>query len=121
VIVYIWGNLTIDNFTPRPGKDTVGKPGQAAGLSASDAIPPGRKAQGVDTEKLKQQLIAIADDVSHGGLTGHFSIAPVGDDGRVDMLQLEDWANARGSGASHPLTQILLDAVVLPNVKGDVQ
>jgi hypothetical protein len=118
VIVYIWGNLTSDNFTPRPGKDTVGGPGQEPGLSASGAIPPGRKVQGIDTEKLKPPLMAIPDDINQGGMAGHFSIAPVSETGHVDREQLENWAAFRGTGDTHELTQLLLDAVVQPNVKG---
>jgi hypothetical protein len=121
VIVYIWGNLTVDNFTPRPEKDTVGGPGQQAGLSASDVIPPGRKAQGIDTDKLKPPMRAIPDDPKRGGRVGHFAIAPVDDQGQVDAAQLQAWADARGSGETHEFTQILLDAVVKPNLKRDPQ
>ncbi|HEX7447414.1 MAG TPA: hypothetical protein VF306_07705 [Pirellulales bacterium] len=118
MIVYIWGSLTSDNFTPRPNKDTVGGPGQQPGLSASDAIPPGRKAQGIDTEKLKRPLLAIPDDITQGGTAGHFSIAPVNEMGDVDREQLDAWAASRGSGKTHEFTQLLLDAVVQPNAKG---
>jgi hypothetical protein len=121
VIVYIWGNLTSDNFTPRPGKDTVGRPGQQAGLSASEEIPAGRKAQGIDTDKLKPPLKAIPDDTQQGGTPGHFAIAPVDQEGRVDVAQLQDWATSRGTGQTHTFTQILLDAVVKPNAKGGTQ
>jgi hypothetical protein len=118
VIVYIWGNLTSDNFTPRPGKDTVGKQGQQPGLSASDVIPPGRKAQGIDVGKLKLPLMAFPDDLKQGGSPGHFAIAPADDGGEVDIVKLEAWALSRGTGNTHELTQILLDAVVEPNAKG---
>jgi hypothetical protein len=121
VIVYIWGNLTNDNFTPRPGKDTVGEPGQQPGLSASHAIPPGRKGQGIDLDKLKPPLGAFADDTAKGGTPGHFAIAPVDEKGQVDVNNLEAWAKSRGTGQTHEYTQILLDAVVEPNVKGSVQ
>jgi hypothetical protein len=121
VIVYIWGNLTSDNFTPRSGKDTVGKPGQQAGLSASEAIPPGRKAQGINVDKLKLPLKAVPDDPTQGGTPGHFAIAPVDEKGEVDVKQLEAWARSRGSGQTHEFTQLLLDAVVEPNVKGSTQ
>jgi hypothetical protein len=121
VIVYIWGNLTCDNFTPRSGKDTIGRPGQQAGLSASDAIPPRRKAQGIDTDKLKPPLKAIADDPTQGGTPGHFAIAPVDEVGEVDSKWLDAWAMSRGTGQTHELTQLLLDAVVEPNVKGSDQ
>jgi hypothetical protein len=118
VIVYIWGNLTSDNFTPRLGKDTIGGPGQQAGLSASDAIPPGRKAQGIDIDQLKPPLKAFPDDAKQGGRPGHFAIAPVDQNGEVDLNQLGAWALSRGTGQTHELTQILLDAVVEPNAKG---
>jgi hypothetical protein len=118
VIVYIWGNLTSANFTPRPGKDTVGGPGQQPGLSASDAVPAGRKGQAIDTEKLKPPLRVIPDDTTQGGIAGHFAIAPVNAMGEVDVRQLEAWADSRGTGQTHALTQILFDAVVEPNVKG---
>lgn len=121
MIVYIWGNLTSDNFTPRAGKDTIGRPGQKAGLSASATIPPGRKAQGIDIDKLKAPLKAIPDDTNQGGTSGHFAIAPVDHAGEVDVKQLQAWAMARGTGQTHEFTQILLDAVVEPNVKGTMQ
>ena len=121
MIVYIWGNLTSDNFTPRPGKNTIGRPGQQAGSSASDSIPPGRKAQGIDIDKLKPPLKAIPDDMKQGGTPGHFAIAPVDEKGEVDVQKLEAWAMSRGTGQTHQLTQILLDAVVEPNAKGSTQ
>ena len=88
-----------------------------AGLSAFAAPPRGRKSQGVETEKLKLPLKAIPDDVGRGGTPGHFSIAPVGENRQVDRAQLDDWSKARGSGATHKLTQIVLDAVVKPNIQ----
>ncbi|MBI3412116.1 MAG: hypothetical protein HY040_27610 [Planctomycetes bacterium] len=118
MIVYIWGNLTSDNFTPRPGKDTIGRRGQQPGLSASDEIPAGRKAQGIDVDKLKPPLGVIPDDPKQGGIPGHFAIAPVDDKGEVNVKQLEVWAMARGTGQTHEFTQIVLDAVVEPNAKG---
>jgi hypothetical protein len=119
VIVYIWGNLTLDNFTPRPGKDTIGDRGQPPGLSAWTAVPPGKKAQGIDTDKLVPWLTAIPDDPQKGGTAGHFAIAPADENGDIDVLRLEQWAMTRGTGDAHELTQLLLDAVVEPNVKGN--
>jgi hypothetical protein len=118
LIIYIWGNLTADNFTPRLGKDTVGGPGEQSGLSASDSIPIGKKGQGIDTEKLLPLLRAFPDDVQLGGTSGHFAIAPVDLEGELDIERLEDWARSRGTGALHEFTQALLNAVVRPNVKG---
>jgi hypothetical protein len=117
VIVYIWGNLTVDNFTPRPDRDTVGRPGLQPGLSASEAIPPGKKAQGIDTDKLKPPLRAWPDDTGQGGTPGHVAIAPVDENGEVDVENLKAWARSRGTDATHEFTQILLDAVVKPNAK----
>jgi hypothetical protein len=119
VIVYIWGNLTADNFTPRAGKDTIGAPGQQAGLSAWVTVPSGKKAQGIDTDKLRPPLRAIPDNPSLGGAHGHFSIAPINEKGEVDVVRLEAWATSRGTGQTHELTQVLLDAVVEPNVRGN--
>lgn len=119
MIVYIWGNLTADNFTPRPGRDAVGARGREAGLSASERVPPGRKVQGVDLRLLRPPLRAFPDRPEQGGAPGHIAIAPVDESGRVDMDGLEHWASFRKTGQVHPLTQILLDAVVLPNVRGD--
>ena len=121
MIVYIWGNLTVDNFTPRPGKDTVGGPGQQPGLSASAAIPRGKKAQGIEVDKLKPRLRAWPDDKNHGGTPGHFAIAPVDKNGELDVEELRAWASSRGTGATHEFTQILLDAVVEHNVWGESQ
>ena len=118
VVVYIWGNLTADNFTPRAGKDTIARPGQPPGLSASDVIPPGTKAQGIDIGKLNAPLRAIPDDTEQGGTPGHFAITPIDEMGEVDFRRLQDWAMSRGTGRTHELTQILLDAVVQPNAKG---
>lgn len=111
MILYIWGNRTIDNFTPRLGKDTVGRPGQQAGLSASARIP-NWKAQAIDTDEFRGPLKAIPDDVAQGGTAGHFSIAPIDANGQVDLALLEAWARTRGSGKPHELTEILLEAVV---------
>lgn len=121
VVVYIWGNLTADNLTPRLGKDTTGHPGQAPGLSASDAIPIGRKAQGIDIGKLNAPLKALPDDVAKGGTRGHFSIVPVDENGEVNVTELEAWARSRGTGQTHAFTQIVLDAVVEPNRKLDTK
>lgn len=118
MIIYVWGNLTSDNFTPRLGKDTIGRPGQQAGLSAGDAIPSGKKAQGIDIDMLKPPLRAIPDDPQQGGTPGHFAITPVNDKGEVDVARLEDWATSRGTGQIHEFTQMVLDAVVEPNAKG---
>jgi hypothetical protein len=111
--------LTTDNFTPRPETDMLGKSGQKPGLSASANVPPGKKAQGIETELLRLPLKAFPDDPDHGGSPDHFAIAPVDENGEVDVSGLVDWASYRRSGNTHRLTQLLLDAVVQPNVRGD--
>lgn len=121
MVIYRLGNLTPDNFTPRPGKDTVASPGQVPGLSASVALSPGRKAQGIEIDRIKPPLRAIPDDPERGGSPGHFAIAPVDTDNNVDMTLLEAWAQSRGSGEMHELTQRLLDAVIQPNAKERTQ
>ncbi len=90
-------------------------------MSASHHIPAGRKAQGIETENLKPPLRAIPDDPKQGGTAGHFAITPVDENGQVDSNGLEAWARSRGTGQTHELTQILLDAVVEPNAKGTMQ
>ena len=90
-------------------------------MSASDVIPAGRKAQGIDIDKLKAPLAAISDDTKQGGTPGHFAIAPVDQMAEIAVQQLDAWAMSRGTGQTHEFTQILLDAVVEPNAKGGTQ
>jgi hypothetical protein len=63
-------------------------------------------------------LQAFADDPASGGIPGHVSIAPVNEAGTVDQQQLEDWAASRGTGRQHRFTQIVRDAIVSRNVRG---
>ena len=112
MIAYRLGARTSNNFTPRPDKDTVGRPGQAPGLSVSTAAKPGRKSQLVELDLLAAPLSAIADDPSKGGTPGHIAIAPVDRDGRIDQSLLDEWAATRATGQTHSMTQILLDAIV---------
>lgn len=84
-------------------------------------MPPGRKAQGIETDQLKPPLQAIADDTTQGGTAGHIAIAPIDAMGEVDVTQLAEWAMSRGTGRTHKFTQLLLDAVVQPNVKERMQ
>jgi hypothetical protein len=116
--VYRRGALTPKNFTPRPQRDTAGREGQEPGLSTEEAIPGGEgKAQKIDVSKLKPPLCAIADDPAKG-TPGHVAIVPVTGEGKVDQKLLEEWAAAREAEAQHPLTQLLLDAVVEPDIRG---
>ncbi|NUQ62799.1 MAG: hypothetical protein HUU20_09935 [Pirellulales bacterium] len=116
MIVYVWGNLTADNFTPRPGKDTVGRPGQRPGLSAFASPPANRKSQAVDLAMIGPALKGFPDELDQGGTQGHVAITPVDDSGEIDVKALEQWASFRKTGRVHPFTQVLLDAIVEPNV-----
>lgn len=68
---------------------------------------------------LSPPLKPIPDDPDQGGTAGHFAIAPVDQAGEVDQISLEEWASYRKTGQTHLFTQILLDAVVKPNFKGN--
>jgi hypothetical protein len=116
--VYRRGSLTARNFTPRPEKDTEGREGQEPGLSTQDDVPGGEgKAQKIDVSKLKPPLCAIADDPAKG-TPGHVAIVPVDEEGKVDQKLLDAWAAARDAETPHPLTQLLLEAVVKTDVRG---
>ena len=120
MILYRLGSLTSDNFTPRAGKDTIGGPGQAAGLSMFEelVLASGRKAQAIDSERLRLPLKAIPDNPAEGGTEGHVAIAPIDAQGRVDQALLDEWASTRGTGQVHRLTQIVLDAIVEVDIRG---
>ncbi len=119
VIVYRRGSLTGDNFTPRPGKDTAGGPGQTPGLSTFLAVvlSPKQKAQAIDLDLLRPPLAAIHDDPETGGVEGHVAIVPVDANGQIDQQRLDEWASFRETGRVHPFTQIVLDAVVEVDVR----
>lgn len=120
-LVYRSGSATDDNLTPRAGKDTLGKPGQAPGLSTFSllelAVAPGGKAQAIDLDLLQWPLQGIEDDPTNGGHEGHVSIAPVNSDGRIDQGLLEEWANTRGTDRAHALTELVRNALVETNVR----
>jgi hypothetical protein len=120
VIVYRYGNLTSANFTPRE-KDTVPGAGQTPGLSTWEMPPAGGiKAQKLDLRLLGPPLRAFPDKPHEGGFPGHVAIAPVDDSGELDTRALEDWAASRGGEQIHPLTQLMLDAVIQLNVKDQI-
>lgn len=90
----------------------MGRAGQAPGLSFRLHAERNRKAQVVDFSLLTVPLAAIPDDPSKGGTPGHISVAPVDQNGDVDNNLLIEWAESRGTGKTHALTQILLDSIV---------
>lgn len=95
--VYRGGSNSADNLTPRAQDKT--------GLSTFDnldaAVPPGGKAQVIDTTRLRC-LIACPDAPP----AGHVSIRP------RNPFDLQDWMAARGTGTTHPYSQELQDAIV---------
>lgn len=112
MIAYRYGSRTSDNLTPRLGKDTIGRPGQSPGVSLYSTPQAKGKSQRIDLTQLQLPLAAFPDSLGQGGSSGHFSIAPIDPSGAVDNNLLEQWALSRGSGRTHPLTQVLLDAIV---------
>lgn len=104
-IVYRGGSGTPDNLTPRPGIDT-------AGLSTFEkleqTVTPGGKAQVIDLSKLRAPLVGVPDAPPEG----HISIRP-GTELTSEVIQsIEDWASARGTGATHPFTQAIIEAII---------
>lgn len=116
-LVYRGGSARDENLTPRAGKDTQGKPGQAPGFSVFStldlAVEPGGKAQAIDLDLLLPPLVGLEDDcMLEGGREGHVSITPVTESRRVDQVLLEAWASSRGAVPAHPLTEIVKQALV---------
>jgi hypothetical protein len=116
-LVYRSGSAREDNLTPRPGKDTVGKPGQAPGLSTFAlldlAVQLGEKAQVIDLDLLEGPLRGYEDQPGlEGTVDGHVSIAPARPDGSIDQELLTEWAGTRNTGATHWLTELVKNALV---------
>jgi hypothetical protein len=116
-LVYRSGSARDDNLTPRPGKDTVGKPGQAPGLSTFRmlelAVEPGDRVQVIDLDRLENPLHAYEDQPGlEGAMDGHVSIAPARPDGRIDQELLAEWSATRNTNATHWLTKLMKNAIV---------
>jgi hypothetical protein len=116
-LVYRSGSARDDNFTPRPGKDTVGKPGQAPGLSVFSelelSVSLGGKAQVIDLDLLGSPLTGFPDRIGlEGAVEGHVAIAPLGPHGGVDQDLLEEWAQTRNTDHVHWLTELVKRAHV---------
>jgi hypothetical protein len=118
-VVFRGGSATNQALTPRPGRDTVAPSGQQPGLSVEDAMPAAGKAQGIAVDLLKPPLMYFPDDFAKGGTQGHGVIAPTDGSGNVDQTALEEWASCRETqqDAAHPLTQIVIDAIVERDVR----
>ncbi|MHB1425410.1 MAG: hypothetical protein ACYC3I_19745 [Gemmataceae bacterium] len=80
----------------------------------------GTKGHRIDLSQLRPPLHAFADDPNEGGDVGHVAIAPVDETGKIDRPLLESWAACRDTEEEHPLTTIVLEAVVAKNVRGPV-
>jgi hypothetical protein len=117
--VYRRGRKKELHFTPRPGIDTTGRPGQAAGLSTFETVrlKRGDFAQLIDVTLLQPPLRAIPDDPTAGGTPGHVAIVPVDAMGAVDQQLLDEWAATRGQSPAHPLTLNVMGAVVQTDVR----
>lgn len=116
--VYRRGSLTARTFTPRKATDTTARTGASPGLSTWETLEAGIKGQRIDLSRLRPPLAAFADDPAEGGDAGHVAIAPVDESGAIDQQMLESWAACRDQEDEHPLTTILLEAVVEKNLKG---
>jgi RHS repeat-associated protein len=104
--IYRSATGTPDSMTPRPGVDDV--PG--GGLSFYDnvdnvGIKPGKYVE-VDTSFLRS-LHASRDNTP----PGHITVRP------NSLSELREWAATRNTGAVHPYTQELLDAITYIGIK----
>jgi hypothetical protein len=103
------------DMTPRPDHD-VSADLQEAGLSTwrdlEAAIKPGGKGQKIDLTLLDPALLGCFQDQN-----GHVSIVPIDVEGNMDMMKLAEWAKTWGSEDVHPLTTMVMDAIVEKNVK----
>lgn len=116
-VVYRRGSHTQRQLTPRP-TDLLAEPGTAPGLSTNATLETGAKGQQIDLARLPAELGAFADDPGEGGTAGHVAIAPVDAAGNLDAQRLAEWAAARDAETEHPLTTLLMQAIVQKNVVG---
>ena len=118
-LIYRRGRENEKTFTPRPGIDTVGRPGQVPGLSTFEtlSLQRGQVAQVIDVTLLELPLQAVPDNIAKGGTPGHVSITPVDAAGDVDQQLLDEWAANSGQSPAHPLTRNVMRAVVQSNVR----
>ena len=118
-LVFRRGRLNEKTCTPRPVIDTVGRPGQAPGLSAFEnlSLRRGEVAQVIDVTMLQHPLCAIPDNVAEGGTPGHVSIVPNNVAGEVNLQLLDEWTATRGQAPPHALTRNVMSAIVQSNVR----
>jgi hypothetical protein len=96
-------------------------PGLSVEDELGDAIDDrNKKAQKLDLSKLQPPLAYFPDDpMVEGGRIGHGVIAPVSENGGVDVAALAEWASCRQSQGDTPhlLTQLVIDAIVESDVR----
>ena len=102
-------------MTPRPDQD-VSSDLSDAGLSTwralEAAVNVGKRAQKIDLTKLDASVLGCFEDEA-----GHVSIVPIDEAGNLDMMKLTEWAATRGTAAPHPLTTMVVNAIVEQNVR----
>jgi hypothetical protein len=91
---------TPDSLTPRPGSDDL--PGGGLSFWRSPDEPRIGEGKYVEVDPGKFRDLLVAEDQ---GLQGHVLVRP------ASLSRLREWAATRGTGAVHPLTRELLDAV----------
>jgi hypothetical protein len=106
--VYRMGKRRNKDFTPRDPKDIKqpDDPDRLPGLSTRETPDRKQVNQIIDLALLQEPLKAFAD------APNHVVIVPVNEQGEVDHEKLKEWASYRDKQECHPLTQILLDAIV---------
>jgi hypothetical protein len=113
--VYRSGSPSDLTMTPRPDED-VSTDIQEAGLSTwrtlEAAVKVGKRGQKIDLAKLDPADLGCFEDEN-----GHVAIVPVDADGKLDMMKLAEWAATRDSVTPHPLTTMVVRAIVEQNVR----
>ena len=71
-----------------------------------NAIDPGDWCQKIDVAKLAAPIAAYLE------ADGHVGIAPIKEDGIIDVEKLTEWASSRGNQPPHELTNVVLGAIV---------
>ena len=113
--VYRSGSAREKDMTPRPGRDVsrdLGEAGLSTWRNLEAAVKPNGKAQKIDLGKLDYLLLGCFEDGN-----GHVSIVPVDAAGNLDMMKLEEWAASLATGEAHPLSQMVIAAIVDTNIK----
>jgi len=113
--VYRSGARREKDMTPRPVGDVslnLHEAGLSTWCNLDAAIRPGKKGQKIDLALLDTAMLGCFKDEN-----GHVAIVPVDADGNLDMMKLAEWAAAWGVDPPHPLTTMVLDAIVERNVR----